>query len=91
MVQRRMLTETDREVTCCRSVEGVAGQVIAARIGRSPSVVPGRSPGTTAGTHVDLGVIQTVRECHSQTGFGVAPLGIRYVRQPGQPDRHMLT
>jgi transposase, IS30 family len=39
VAQRRMLTEIDREEISCGTVEGVEGLVIAARIGRSPSVV----------------------------------------------------
>ena len=39
MAQRRMLTEIDREEISRGTVEGVEGLVIAARIGRSPSVV----------------------------------------------------
>ncbi|MGB8200504.1 MAG: IS30 family transposase, partial [Pseudonocardiaceae bacterium] len=39
VAQRRMLTETDREEISRGIVEGVEGRVIAARIGRSPSLV----------------------------------------------------
>ena len=39
MAQRRMLTEQDREEISRGTVEGLEGKVIAARIGRCPSVV----------------------------------------------------
>ncbi len=39
MAQRRMLTEQDREEISRGIVAGLQGQVIAARIGRCPSVV----------------------------------------------------